>query len=102
MPSVGEFLLRPGTEPIPDTLLTFLRVYSMQEEQLTHWLHSDKVFELKHADSTKKSEMHVVEEVVKQFLLSKLKRLIANYPTTLEVKAKPDFADTPLSIAHCS
>lgn len=89
LPSVGEFLLKPGTEPISDTLLAFLRVFSMRKAELAHWLRSDKVFDLKHMDCALET---VVEENVRKFLQARLQLLIANYPTTLKVKAKPDFA----------
>lgn len=85
LPSVGEFLLKPGTEPISDMLLAFLRVFSMRKAELVHWLRSDKVFDLKHMDCALET---VVEENVRKFLLTRLQLLIANYPTTLKVKAK--------------
>lgn len=102
LPSVGEFLLKPGTEPISDTLLAFLRVFSMRKAELTHWLRSDKVFDLKHVDCALET---VVEENVRKFLLTRLQLLIANYPTTLKVKVKSDVAPSAftlpsLSIAH--
>lgn len=84
LPSVGEFLLKPGTEPISNTLLAFLRVFSMRKAELTHWLRSDKVFDLEHVDCALET---VVEENVRKFLLTRLQLLIANYPTTLKVKA---------------
>lgn len=87
LPSVGEFLLKPGTEPISDMLLAFLRVFSMRKAELTHWLRSDKVFDLKHMDCALET---VVEENVRKFLLTRLQLLIANYPTTLKVKVKFD------------
>lgn len=87
LPSVGEFLLKPGTEPISDTLLAFLRVFSMRKAELAHWLRSDKVFDLKHMDCALET---VVEENVRKFLLTRLQLLIANYPTTLKVKVKSD------------
>ncbi|XP_015587046.1 histone-lysine N-methyltransferase setd3 [Cephus cinctus] len=81
LPSVGEFLLVPGTEPISDLLLAFLRVFSMRKPELEHWLQSDKVFDLKHIDCALET---VVEENVRKFLLTRLKLLIANFPTTLD------------------
>lgn len=85
LPAVGEFLLKPGTEPISDTLLAFLRVFSMRKEELAHWIQSDRVNDLKHMDCALET---VVEENVKKFLLTRLQLLIANYPTTLKVKVK--------------
>lgn len=89
LPSVGEFLLKPGTEPISNTLLAFLRVFSMRKAELAHWLRSDKVFDLEHVDCALET---VVEENVRKFLLTRLQLLIANYPTTLKVKVKSDVA----------
>lgn len=85
LPSVGEFLLKPGSEPISDLLLAFLRVFSMRKTELTHWLRSDRVNDLKHIDCALET---VVEDNVRKFLLTRLLLLIANYPTTLKVKVK--------------
>ncbi|XP_076384775.1 SET domain containing 3 isoform X2 [Megalopta genalis] len=81
LPSMSEFLLKPGTEPISDLLLAFLRVFSMRKQELTHWLRSDRVNDLKHMDCALET---VVEENVRKFLLTRLQLLIANYPTTLK------------------
>ncbi|RLU19316.1 hypothetical protein DMN91_007873 [Ooceraea biroi] len=81
LPSVGEFPLKPGTEPISNTLLAFLRVFSMRKAELAHWLRSDKVSDLKHIDCALET---VVEENVRKFLLTRLQLLTANYPTTLK------------------
>lgn len=82
LPSNDEFLLKPGIEPISDDLLAFLRVFSMRKPELDHWLQSDKVLDLKHVDCALET---VIEENVRRFMLTRLKLLIANYPTTLEV-----------------
>ena len=82
---MGEFLLKPGSEPISDLLLAFLRVFSMRKPELTHWLRSDRVYDLKHIDCALET---VVEENVRKFLLTRLQLLIANYPTSLKVKVK--------------
>lgn len=71
-----------GTEPISEEMLAFLRVFCMRMVELEHWLQSEKVFDLKHRDCALDT---VVEENVRKFLLTRLKLLIANYPTTLEV-----------------
>ncbi|KAK2588677.1 hypothetical protein KPH14_001576 [Odynerus spinipes] len=81
LPATGEFLLKGGTEPISDSLLAFLRVFNMREAELTHWLRSDKVDDLKHIDCALDT---VVERNVRKFLLNRLKLLIAKYPTTME------------------
>ncbi|KOC60346.1 Histone-lysine N-methyltransferase setd3 [Habropoda laboriosa] len=81
LPSVGEFLLKPGTEPISDLLLAFLRVFSLRKPELTHWIRSDRVNDLKHVDCALET---AVEENVRKFLLTRLQLLIANYPTTLK------------------
>lgn len=81
LPTVGEFLLKLGTEPISDLLLAFLRVFSMRKAELAHWIRSDRVNDLKHMDCALET---VVEENVRKFLLTRLQLLIANYPTTLK------------------
>ncbi|KAG7198946.1 hypothetical protein KM043_015909 [Ampulex compressa] len=53
----------------------------MPKTELTHWLCSDRVNNLKHMDCALEK---VVEENVGKFLLTRLKLLIANYPTTLK------------------
>jgi len=55
----------------------------MRKAELTHWLRSDKVSDLKHMDCALET---VVEENVRKFLLTRLQLLVANYPTTLKVK----------------
>lgn len=77
----GEFLLKGGTEPISGSLLAFLRVFNMRKGELTHWLQSDKVDDLKHIDCALDT---IVEENARKFLLNRLKLLIAKYPVTME------------------
>ncbi|XP_043686728.1 actin-histidine N-methyltransferase isoform X1 [Vespula pensylvanica] len=81
LPATGDFLLKAGTEPISDSLLAFLRVFNMRKIELTHWLKSDKVTDLKHVDCALDT---IVEENVMKFLLDRLKLLIAKYPSTIE------------------
>ncbi|XP_046750239.1 actin-histidine N-methyltransferase [Diprion similis] len=93
LPSNDEFLLKPGMEPISDDLLAFLRVFSMRKPELEHWLQSDKVLDLKHVDCALET---VIEENVRRFMLTRLKLLIANYPTTL----KEDLEMLNSSLSH--
>lgn len=81
LPGTGEFLLKAGSEPISDALLAFLRVFNMRKAELSHWLRSDRVDDLKHIDCALDT---VVEESVMKFLLNRLKLLLAKYPTTIE------------------
>ncbi|XP_015176838.1 PREDICTED: histone-lysine N-methyltransferase setd3 isoform X1 [Polistes dominula] len=81
LPVTGKFLLEAGTEPISDSLLAFLRVFNMRKADLTRWLKSDKVTDLKHVDCALDT---IVEENVMKFLLDRLKLLLAKYPSTLE------------------
>lgn len=76
------FLLENSSEPITDQMLAFLRIFSMRKNELDHWLESEKIFDLMHRDCSLDT---VVEENVKKFLLTRLKLLISNYPTKLEV-----------------
>ncbi|KAI4495742.1 hypothetical protein M0802_008365 [Mischocyttarus mexicanus] len=81
LPATGKFLLEAGTVPISDSLLAFLRVFNMRKAELTHWLKSDKVTDLKHIDCALDT---IVEESVMKFLLDRLKLLLAKYPSTIE------------------
>lgn len=82
LPSVSEFLLTSGTEPISAPLLAFLRVVNMRQQELSHWLRSERVHDLKHRDCALET---VVEENAMEFLRTRLKMLIlSNYPTTLK------------------
>lgn len=57
----------------------------MRKAELEHWLKSDKVLDLKHIDCALET---IVEENVRKFLLTRLKLLIANYPTDVKVSRK--------------
>lgn len=91
IPSAGEFVLKSGNEPFSDLLLGFLRVISMSKNGLEYWLQSDEI------DHLLKQEClpdRTVDESFKKYLETRLKILIANYPTTREVrfsKIKPNF-----------
>ncbi|XP_015113456.1 actin-histidine N-methyltransferase [Diachasma alloeum] len=80
-----SFILNNSGEPVSDELLAFLRVFSMRKFELEHWLESAKVLDLKHRDCALDT---VVETNVRKFLLTRLKLLMANYPTTLEEDLK--------------
>ncbi|XP_063976691.1 actin-histidine N-methyltransferase [Diachasmimorpha longicaudata] len=80
-----SFILSNSGEPVSDELLAFLRVFSMRKFELEHWLDSPKVLDLKHRDCALDT---VVETNVRKFLLTRLKLLMANYPTTVEEDLK--------------
>ena len=84
LPSTGEFLLKSGPEPITESLLIFLRVFSMRNEELEHWHQSPNVSELKSPECVLDPE---VEKNVWTYLLTRIKLLLASYPTTLKVNA---------------
>lgn len=77
-----SFLLENSSEPITDQILAFLRIFSMRKNEIDHWIESDKVFDLMHRDCALDN---FVEDNVRKFLLTRLKLLISNYPTKLEV-----------------
>lgn len=81
IPPLGEFLIKSSTKPIQDLLLAFLRVFSMRKSDLTHWLRSDRVHDLKHEDCVLDP---VVVENVRNFMIARIRLLLNNYPTKFE------------------
>ncbi|KAG8226273.1 hypothetical protein J437_LFUL004830 [Ladona fulva] len=76
-----DFSLLTGPQPVDGQLLAFLRVFAMGKEQLEHWLNSDHFADLVHPDCAVDTE---VESRAWNFLLTRVRLLLAAYSTTLK------------------
>lgn len=94
VPHSGEFLLTPG--PVDGKLLAFLRVFNMEKEHLDHWMLNESRFDLLHPDCAVDTS---VERKMWQFLATRLKLLLAAYPTTLEYDEK--LVESKKNMAPC-
>lgn len=79
VPHSGEFLLTPG--PVDGKLLAFLRVFNMEKDHLEHWILNDSRFDLLHPDCAVDTS---IERKMWQFLATRIKLLLAAYPTALQ------------------
>ncbi|XP_017782395.1 PREDICTED: histone-lysine N-methyltransferase setd3 [Nicrophorus vespilloides] len=77
----STFYLNNGQQPIIGELLAFLRVFNMNEDQLQHWIESDKCADLQCLDCALDT---VLEKKTWSFLQIRIKLLLAAYKTTLE------------------
>lgn len=83
---LSEFVVNSGTEPIPGSVLANLRVFYMRKPELTHWISSERVDQLKQIDC-----VHIdnrTEYKAKWTVLYALRTFMARYPTMLEVDLK--------------
>lgn len=76
-----DFSLLPGPQPVDGQLLAFLRVFAMGKEHLEHWLESDHCCDLVHPDCAVDTQ---VESRAWNFLLTRVRLLLAAYATTLK------------------
>ncbi|XP_044255810.1 actin-histidine N-methyltransferase [Tribolium madens] len=83
--STCDFSIRKGAKPIDGQLLAFLRVFNMNEEQLDHWINSDKSADLGYIDCALDTAL---EAKSWRFLHARLKLLLSTYKTTLEEDEK--------------
>nr|CAD7194675.1 unnamed protein product [Timema douglasi] len=80
LPTTGEFYLKTGADPVDGRLLAFLRVFSMRQEHLEHWLDSERSSDLVYPDCALETE---VETKTWNFLHTRIKLLLSAYPTTM-------------------
>ncbi|XP_029051453.2 actin-histidine N-methyltransferase isoform X1 [Osmia bicornis bicornis] len=78
---MSEFLVNSGVEPIPGSMLAYLRLFRMRKPELMHWLKSDRVNDLKQPDCPLDT---AINDKVKKALIYVLESFIARYPTTLQ------------------
>ncbi|CAH1159824.1 unnamed protein product [Phaedon cochleariae] len=77
----GDFFIKKGSDPVDGTLLAFLRIFNMDEEQLLHWLESDRSDDLRYLECALDTTL---EKKSWTFLQARLKLLLGIYKTTLE------------------
>jgi Rubisco LSMT substrate-binding len=77
-----SFSLHAGTQSIDGHLLAFLRVFSMNQEALEHWLQSANSANLMHEECGIET---VVEDKCWTFLTGRCQLLLKLYRTTKEV-----------------
>ena len=77
------FALRAGTASIDGSLLAFLRVFSMSEESLDHWLQHQHCSNLKYDECGVETE---VEDKCWTFLNGRCQLLLRLYRTTKDVQ----------------
>ncbi|XP_014287152.1 actin-histidine N-methyltransferase isoform X1 [Halyomorpha halys] len=83
VPHSSEFLLTPG--PVEGKLLAFLRVFNMDKDQLEDWKKNPSRFDLLHPQCAVDTS---IEKRMWQFLGTRIKLLLAAYPTSLEEDEK--------------
>ncbi|KAF4519499.1 hypothetical protein B566_EDAN010684 [Ephemera danica] len=81
LPAAGEFTLRAGADPVDSSLRAFLRVFSMNAEQLEDWLDREDCSELELEQCQVDSD---VETRAWTFLAARVRLLLQAYPSTLE------------------
>lgn len=77
----GELQLLPAPDFISPQLLGFVRVFNMNQEQLEHWIQSERAIDLLHIDCALETSL---ESKTWQFLQTRLMLLLRVFPTTLE------------------
>jgi histone-lysine N-methyltransferase SETD3 len=83
--STSDFSIRKGAKPIDGQLLAFLRIFNMNEDQLDHWITSDKSGDLEYIDCALDTALETKSWC---FLQARLKLLLSTYKTTLEEDEK--------------
>lgn len=81
----SELKVLPNPNYISAGLLAFVRVFNMNEEQLNHWISSDRALDLLHIDCGLETEL---ELKTWQYLQTRLMLLLRVFPTTLEEDEK--------------
>ncbi|KAI9582243.1 hypothetical protein GQX74_015366 [Glossina fuscipes] len=81
IPKNGELKVLPAPEHISPELLAFVRVFNMNEEQLQHWICSERATDLLHIDCALETSL---ESKTWQYLQTRLMLLLRVFPTTLE------------------
>lgn len=81
IPKNSELKVLPPPEHISSELLGFVRAFNMNEEQLDHWIKSERAMDLLHIDCALETEL---ESKTWQYLQIRLMLLLRAFPTTLE------------------
>ncbi|XP_012149143.1 SET domain containing 3 isoform X2 [Megachile rotundata] len=78
----SEFVVNSGREPIPGSVLAYMRVFRMRKPELTHWMSSERVDQLKQIDCVLDNRTEL--KIKRTVLYDTLRTLMLRYPTTLE------------------
>nr|XP_023021881.1 histone-lysine N-methyltransferase setd3 [Leptinotarsa decemlineata] len=81
----SDFFINKGSEPIDGALLAFLRIFNMNEEQLQHWLESDRADDLRYSQCALDTSL---EKKSWTFLQARLRLLLGIYKTSIEEDQK--------------
>ncbi|CAG9861295.1 unnamed protein product [Phyllotreta striolata] len=81
----GSFFLKKAPLHMDGALLAFVRIFNMNEEQLRHWLDSDRSDDVQYLECALDT---CLEKKSWSFLQARLKLLLAIYKTTLEEDGK--------------
>ncbi|XP_050299746.1 actin-histidine N-methyltransferase [Anthonomus grandis grandis] len=79
--SIAEYSIKKGSRPVDGRLLAFLRVFNMNEDQLDHWIQSEKCSDLQYPECALDTTL---ERKSWTFLKARLTLLLASYKTSLE------------------
>ncbi|XP_067636134.1 actin-histidine N-methyltransferase isoform X2 [Eurosta solidaginis] len=80
-----ELRVLPPPTFISPELLAFVRVFNMNEQQLEHWISSERAMDLLHIDCALETTL---ESKTWQYLQTRLMLLLRVFPTTLEADEK--------------
>lgn len=81
IPKNSELKVLPAPDYISPELLAFVRVFNMNEEQLDHWITSERAMDLLHIDCALETTL---ESKTWQYLQTRLMLLLRVFPQTLE------------------
>ncbi|XP_013104644.1 actin-histidine N-methyltransferase [Stomoxys calcitrans] len=81
IPKNSELKVLPAPDYISSELLAFVRVFNMNEEQLDHWITSERAMDLLHIDCALETTL---ESKTWQYLQTRLMLLLRVFPQTLE------------------
>ncbi|XP_073828279.1 actin-histidine N-methyltransferase-like [Musca autumnalis] len=81
IPKNSELKVLPSPDFISPELLAFVRVFNMNEEQLDHWITSERAMDLLHIDCALETTL---ETKTWQYLQTRLMLLLRVFPQTLE------------------
>ncbi|CAG9836561.1 unnamed protein product [Diabrotica balteata] len=77
----SNFFIKKGPLPIDGSLLAFVRIFNMNEEQLRHWLDNDRSDDVQYLECALDTSLEKKSWI---FLQARLKLLLGIYKTTLD------------------
>lgn len=98
LPAAGDWEVGAGPRPILPGLRAFVRVFSMDKDQLAHWTASSSVESLQEEDC---GLDEALEKRAWTFLALRIKLLLAAYPTSKE-EDEAALADAATKMSPCT